>query len=151
MAGEEQGSVWPLPKFYFSVDLGDPGTVSFQEVSGLDTESTPIEYRAGDNKAFSVIKMPGLIETGNVTLRKGVFVNDNKFWPWFDQIKLNTIKRQAVTISLLDQEGSPTMVWKLTNAFPIKITGTDLKSKGNEVAVETLELAHEKLAIENGG
>lgn len=150
MAGEEQGSIWPLPKFYFSVDLGDPGTVSFQEVSGLDTETTPIEYRAGDNKEFSVVKMPGLVKTGNVTLKKGVFVSDNKFWDWFDQIKLNTVKRQAVTISLLDQEGSPTMVWKLTNAFPTKITGTDLKSEGNEVAVETLEIAHEKLTIENG-
>ena len=84
-------------------------------------------------------------------MKKGVFVNDNKFWDWFDQIKLNTIKRQAVTISLLDQEGSPTMVWKLANAFPTKITGTDLKSEGNEVAVETLEIAHEKLTIENGG
>lgn len=151
MAGESQDNVWPLPKFYFSVEITDVGKISFQEVSGLDTEAEPIQYRAGDNKVWSVIKMPGLIKTGNVTLKKGVFVNDNKFWSWFDQIKMNTIKRQAVTISLLDQEGSPTMVWKLANAWPTKITGTDLKSEGNEVAVETLEIAHEMLTIENGG
>lgn len=149
-AGDKQGATWPLPKFYFSVNLGDPGQIPFQEVSGLDTESEVITYRAGDNKAFNVIKMPGLIKTGNVTLKKGIFVNDNRFWSWFSQIKQNIIKRQSVVISLLDQEAKPTMVWKLQNAFPTKIVGTDLKSDGNEVAVETLELAHEKLTIENG-
>lgn len=149
-AGDKQGATWPLPKFYFSVNLGDPGQIPFQEVSGLDTEAEPITYRAGDNKAFNVIKMPGLIKSGNVTLKKGIFVNDNRFWKWFEDVKMNTIKRQAVVISLLDETGKPTMVWKLANAWPTKITGTDMKSDGNEVAIETLELAHEKLTIENG-
>ena len=150
MAGEAQNNVWPLPKFYFSVDITDVGKISFQEVTGLNTEAAPIEYRAGDSKQWSVIKMPGLVKTGNVTMKKGVFVGDNKFFKWFAQNQLNTIKRQSVTISLLDQEGNPTMVWKLTNAWPTKITGTDLKSDGNEVAIETLEIAHERLTIENG-
>jgi len=152
MAGEEQGSVWPpLPKFYFSVEILDVGKISFQEVSGLDTEAQAIEYRAGDSKQFSVVKMPGLMKSDNVTLKKGIFVNDNRFWDWFSQIKMNTIKRQSVTISLLDQEATPTMVWKLENAWPTKITGTDLKSDGNEVAIETMEIAHEGLTIENRG
>lgn len=151
MAGEEQGNVWPLPKFYFTVEISDVGKIPFQEVSGLDIEAQAIEYRAGDSKLFSTIKMPGLVKTGNVTVKKGIFVNDNRFWDWYSQIKMNTIKRQSVTISLLDQEASPTMVWKLSNAWPNKITGTDLKSDGNEVAVETMEITHEGLTIENGG
>ncbi len=151
-SGEKQNNVWPLPKFYFSVTISGVGdNLPFQEVTGLDTEAQPIEYRAGNSKGWNVIKMPGLIKTGNVTLKKGVFVNDNKFWTWYEKIQLNTIKRETVTISLLDQETKPTMVWTLANAFPTKITGTDLKSDGNEVAVETLEIAHEKLTIANGG
>ena len=149
MTGEAQDDVWPLPKFYFSVDITDVGKISFQEVTGLSTETTPIEYRTGESKQWSVIKMPGLIKTSNVTLKKGVFVGDNKFFDWFAQIQLNTVKRQSVTISLLDQTGAPTMVWKLANAWPAKITGTDLKADGNEVAIETLELAHEGLTIES--
>jgi len=78
-----------------------------------------------------------------------VFKSDNKFWAWFSTIKMNTIKRQPLTISLLDEAGKPTMVWKLQNAWPTKITGTDLKSTGNEVAVETIEIAHEGLTVEN--
>lgn len=151
MAGEEQNNVWPLPKFYFTVEISDVGKIPFQEVTGLDIEAQAIEYRAGDSKLFSTIKMPGLVKTSNVTVKKGIFVNDNKFWDWYSQIKMNTIKRQSVTISLLDQEANPTMVWKLSNAWPNKITGTDLKSDGNEVAVETMEITHEGLTIENGG
>lgn len=148
MAGEAQDNVWPLPKFFFQVKLGDT-EVAFQEVSGLDIEAQIIEYRHGNSPEFSTIKMPGIKKTGNVTLKKGVFVKDNAFWDWFNQIKMNTIERKTVVISLLDEGGSPTMVWTLNNAWPTKITGTDMKSDGNEVAVETIEVAHEGLTIEN--
>jgi phage tail-like protein len=150
--GSQQGNTWPLPKFYFKVNLGSQdSTVSFQEVSGLETETQIIEYRHSDSKQFSTIKMPGIAKTGNVTLKKGIFVNDNNFWKWYDAIKMNTIKRETVVIQLLDESAKPTMTWTLTNAWPTKITGTDLKSDANEVAVETLELAHEGLTIANGG
>lgn len=84
-------------------------------------------------------------------MKKGVYKGDNKFWDWFNEIKMNTIKRVPVTISLLDEEGAPTMVWTLANAWPTKITGTDLKSDGNEVAIETIEIVHEGVTIENAG
>ncbi|MGD0720200.1 MAG: phage tail protein [Roseiarcus sp.] len=148
--GSAQGSTWPLPKFYFSVDIADVGTnLPFQEVTGLDTEAQVIEYRAGNSKAFSTIKMPGIVKSGNVTLKKGVFVKDNKFWDWYNQRKMNLIKRSAITIKLLDQDANPTMTWTLTNAWPTKITSTDLKADGNEVAVETIEIAHEGVTIAN--
>jgi len=151
MADEGSGqstSVWPLPKFHFQVKW-DAEVMSFQEVSGLDMEAQIIEYRNGDSKEFSTTKMPGIKKFGNVTMKKGVFKSDNKFWDWFNEIKMNTIKRKPVTISLLDEEGSATMVWTLANAWPTKITGTDLKSDGNEVAIETIEIAHDGLTIEN--
>lgn len=139
-------TVWPLPKFHFEVKWDD-AVMSFQEVSGLDIEAQPIEYRSGDNPVFSTIKMPGIVKSGNVTMKKGIYKSDNKFWDWYNEIKMNTIKRKAVTISLLDEAGAPTMVWTLANAWPTKITGTDLKSDGNEVAVESIEIAHEGLTI----
>lgn len=147
MAGDTQNNVWPLPKFYFSVTGLPGGPVSFQEVSGLDSEARIIEYRHGDNPSFYPIKMPGLGKVGNVTMRKGIFVSDTSLWTWFNQIKMNTIARVTVVINLLDQTGAPKMVWTLNNAWPTKITGTDMKSEGNEVAVESIEVAYETLAI----
>ena len=109
-------TIWPLPKFYFQVKW-DTEVMSFQEVSGLDIEAQIIEYRHGDNPVFSTIKMPGMVQSSNVTMKKGVFKSDNSFWDWYNQIKMNTIARKPVTISLLDEAGDPTMVWTLTNAY----------------------------------
>lgn len=147
MAGEVQDSNWPLPKFYFSVTLGDNDKVSFQEVDGLESETQVIEYRHGNSPIFAPIKMPGLAKVGNVTMRKGIFVNNNVFWDWYSEIKLNTIKRRTVVINLLDETGNPKMVWTLNNAFPTKVSGTDLKSEGNEVAVESIDIAYETLKV----
>lgn len=102
---------WPLPKFYFEVKFDGKDEMHFQEISGLDMESQPIEYRVGNNKQFAPLKMPGLKEFSDVTLKKGVLKGDNKFFDWFRDTKLNTIKRKQTTISLLDETGAPTMVW----------------------------------------
>ena len=84
-----------------------------------------------------------------MTMKKGIFKSDNKFGDWLSEIKMNTIKRMPITISLLDEAGAPTMTWTLTNAWPTKITGPDLKSDGNEVAIETIEIFHEGITITN--
>lgn len=141
-------TIWPVPTFYFEV-IWDSQVMSFQEVSGLDVTSQVIEHRSGDSKEFSTVKMPGIAKFGNVTMKKGVCKSDNTFWEWFNQIKMNTIKRVPVTIRLLDVTGAPTMVWTLDNAWPTKITGIDLQADGNEVAIETIEIAHEGLTITN--
>lgn len=147
--GSAQDNIWPLPKFYFQVKW-DSEVMQFQEVSGLNIEAQVIEYRHGDSPVHSTIKMPGLKKYGNVTMKKGVFAKDNKFWLWLNDIKLNTIKRKVITISLLDEGNNPTMVWTLNNAWPTKVTGTDLKSNGNEVAVESIDIAFETMTIANG-
>lgn len=150
MAGEKQDNNWPLPKFYFMVDWGSTTNIPFQEVSGLDIEAQPISYRHGNSPVFSEINMPGIVKNSNVTMKKGVFANDNSFWDWYNKIKMNTIERQNVVIKLLDESGSPTMTWTLNNAWPTKISSTDLKSDANEVAVESIEIMHEGLTIANG-
>lgn len=149
--GSAEGKTWPMPKFRFEVDLGtELKGVAFQEVSGMDKEVQIIEYRASNSTLFSTIKMPGIVKYGNITMKRGVFVNDNNFWKWMDEIEMNTIKRRTILIKLLDEKGSVTMQWQLNNAWPTKITGTDLKSDANEVAVDTLEIAHEQLVVKNG-
>ncbi len=147
----QENTKWPMPKFRFEVDFGpELKGVAFQEVSGMDKEVQVIEYRHSESTSFEPIKMPGIARYGNVTMKRGVFVNNDTFWKWMSEIKMNTIKRQTVLIKLLDENGKVTMQWQLNNAWPTKITATDLKSDGNEVAIDTLEIAHEQLVVTNG-
>lgn len=138
---------YPLVKFHFQVEWG--GTkIGFSEVSGLDVETEAIEYRHGASPEFSKIKMPGMQKYSNITLKRGSFQSDNEFYEWWNTVKLNTIDRRDITISLLNEEHEPLIVWKVKSAWPLKVQSTDLKADGNEVAIETIELAHEGLTIE---
>jgi len=138
---------YPLPKFHFQVEWGG-SKIGFSEVTGLGVETEVIEYRSGDMKDYAKTKMPGMQKFGNITLKRGVFQTDNEFYKWWNTVKLNEIERRDLIISLLDSEHNPRVVWKVRNAWPVKIQSTDLKADGNEVAIETLEVAHEGLTIE---
>ncbi|MDO3694790.1 phage tail protein [Wenyingzhuangia sp. chi5] len=149
--GSKEGANWPIPKFRFKVDLGtELKEIFFQDVSGMDVESQVIEYRKSNSKLFSTIKTPGIVKNGNVVMKRGVFLNNNAFLDFRSQIAMNTIKRRTIIIQLLNENNEVTMQWQLNNAWPTKITSTNLESDGNEVAVDTLEIAHEELIITNG-
>ena len=109
-----------------------------------------IEYRHGNSPNHSKIKMPGLLKYADVTLKKGVFADDNQFYEWMSQISLNTYERLTVVIRLLDETATPRMTWTLTNAFPLKVTPTDMNSQSSEAGIETLVLAHEGMVQEVG-
>lgn len=140
---------YPLPKFHFLVDWAG-ARIGFTEVTGLTIESEVIEYREGSSPEYSKIKMPGLRKFSNITLKRGVFTADNEYYEWFDKVKLNTHQRRDLTISLLNEEHVPVVIWKVKSAWPVKIQSPDLKSDANEAAIESIEIAHEGLVIENG-
>ncbi|MGV3609520.1 MAG: phage tail protein [Fluviicola sp.] len=139
---------YPLSKFHFQVEWG--GTkIGFTEISGLDSEVEVIEYRQGASPEYSKIKMPGLHKFSNITLKRGMFQGDNEYYEWLNSIQMNTVERRDITISLLNQDHEPIVVWKVRNAFPTKVQSTDLKADGNEVAIESMEIVHEGLSIQN--
>ena len=146
---------YPLPKFHFQVDWG--GTlIGFTEVSGLDVETEPIEYRHGASPEYHKTKQPGLTKYSNITLKRGTFKSDNEFYNWWNETKLfeednspGSKFRRDITIKLLNEKHEPIVVWKVKRAWPIKVQSTDLKADGNEIAIESVELVHEGLVIQN--
>lgn len=146
---------YPLPKFHFQVEWG--GTkIGFTEVSGLDVETEIIEYRHGASPEFSKTKQPGMQKYSNITMKRGVFASDNEFYDWWKGTvrfeeggSTGSIYRRDITISLLNENHEPVMVWKVKKAWPTKVQPTDLKADGNEIAIESIELAHEGLTIQN--
>ena len=136
------------PQFSFSVRLGDDKDVTFQEVIGLQAEAKAIEYRHGNSANFSPVKMPGLSSVGHVTMKKGVVAKGTELFEWcLDVKKGESFTRRVVEISLLDEDGRPKMTWTLNNAWPTQVTGTDLKSDGNEIRVESIDIAFETLEV----
>lgn len=141
---------YPLPVFHFMVEWG--GTkIGFTEVSGLNVETEVIEYRHGASPEHSAQKMPGIISYENITMKRGIFNGDNEYFDWLKTIQLNKVERRDIMVSLLNEEHEPVMVWKIRNAFPVKIESPELNAEGSEVAIESLEIAHEGLTIENEG
>lgn len=146
-----------LRTFQFSVEIEGKTIAQFSEVSGFDVTYDPIEYRAGDSTAYTTQKFPGLAKYGNVTLKRGVLVTDegqgaadNEFFEWIKQNVDGTYhKVETITINLMDPAvkdvTTPVATWQLVNAWPTKYTGPDLKGDASELAMETLELAHEGL------
>lgn len=144
---------YPLTKFHFQVEWGEGGNTDeqdlrFTEVSGLDVEIEMIEYRDGNNPEYSKVKMPGMVKYSNVTLKRGMFKGLGTYGAWYNTIVMNQVERRTVTIKMLNEEHQPVVTWRLNNAWPVKIQSTDLKGDGNEVAIESMELAHEGLTTE---
>ncbi|MEM8901564.1 MAG: phage tail protein [Bacteroidota bacterium] len=151
-------AAYPIPKFRFQAEFETPdGPVraGFTEISGLDKETEIIEYREGSDKTKYKRIILGLNKSSRVTMKRGIFNDDatkKQFYQWWaSTINLQTTEgaQRDVIIKLLDEEANPVIVWKLNKAIAVKMQSTDLKSDGNEVAIESLELAHEGLTIQD--
>lgn len=138
---------YPLPKFHFEVEIGG-NTLGFTEVTGLDKQIDVIEYREGQAKTYSKIKMPGMQKYSNITLKRGTFVGKTEYYDWLKTVDmLGNTERRDMTIKLLNENHEPVFTWKALNAFPVKVQASDLKADGNEIAIETIEIAHEGLSL----
>jgi phage tail-like protein len=138
---------YPLPRFHFQVDWGG-AKISFTEVTGLVMEREKIEYRHSDSKDFHKIAMPGLPKNNNITMKRGKFEGDFDYNTWFEEVSNDRVNgRRDVVIRLLDEKHAPVAAWSATRCFPVKITAPDLKSDANEIAVESMEVAHEGLKL----
>lgn len=140
----------PYLQFNFAVDLGQGIAAGFQEVSGIGMEVTVTEYRNGNELTNNVRKLTGLNKATDVTLKRGA-IGVLDLYQWLSDIRdgKNTGIRQRVSISLVSEDRSQTaFTWHLRNARIIKYTGGPLNAKGNDVAMEELVLAYERLEMD---
>ncbi len=138
---------YPIGAYHFEVGWG--GTrVGFSEVSGLEIEHDVIEYREGASPEYGSQKIPGRPRYRNLVLERGMVPGDNEFFEWLRTIRLNEVERRDLTISLLNEEHSPAVVWRAKGAFPVRLSGPKLSATHSKVAIETLEVAHEGLVVE---
>lgn len=138
----------PYAAFNFTVEIDGVTTAGFNEVSGLDTETDVIEYRTGERENI-VTKLPGLKKNPNIVLKRG-FTNNDELWNWRKAVMDGKTQRRSGTIVLHNEAREPALRWNFREGWPSKLQGPAMNAKNNEVAIETLEIAHEGLEFVAG-
>lgn len=122
---------------------------SFSEITGLDMEVAAIDYRTG-SEDIVVRKLPGLKKFPNLVLKRGI-IGDLALWNWilkFARGEATKDDRRTGHIELLDENHQTVMTWTFQRALPVKFAGPQMNATKNEVALESLDIAHEGLYID---
>ncbi len=139
-------ATYPYGKFRYKVEIDGIAAGGFSEVTGFDASIDVMEYREGD-MVQTPMKIPGLKKYGNITLKKGL-ADSKALYDWLAVGVTGEVKRTTLTITLLDAAEKAVASWRVINAWPVKYTGPDFNATSSEVAVETLEVAHEGMTRE---
>jgi phage tail-like protein len=132
----------PLTSFNFLIQIDNITRAAFHECSGFNSVIDLIEHREGG--APSPLKLPGLTKYGNLVLRRGV-TDDRELYEWHLAAVNGDVQRRSGSIVVLDRRGQETARWNFYDAWPQRWEGPALNSEGSDVAIETLELAVERL------
>ena len=133
----------PYRGYNFRLEIDGIERGGFREVSGLDSSQDPIEYREGIDPLHAR-KMPGLNKYSNISLKWGT-TDDASLWEWRKKAIDGKVERKNGSIILINDAGEDKTRWNFHNGYPSKWTGPSFNATGNEVAIETLEIAHEGL------
>jgi phage tail-like protein len=136
----------PFVSFNFTVEIDGIIRASFREVSGLDSSVDVLEYREGGD-LLSSRKLPGRAKYANIVLRWGM-ANDTDLYVWHRQWLSGdpAATRRGGSIVLLDRQLQEQARWNFQRAWPARWTGPAFNAEGSDLAIETLELAHEGVA-----
>lgn len=134
----------PIRNFRFKIEMGESLGGGFSEVSGFDLSIDVVKYHE-DGQPMTPTRQPGLIKYSNITLKAGI-VNQG-LYTWIIQCVGGSIERKTIVLNAYGEEDADTVIasWSIENAWPVKYTAPDFNVTGNDVAVESLELAHESL------
>jgi phage tail-like protein len=137
-------ALFPYRKFRFRLEIEGISVASFSEVTGFDASIDVVEYRDGDAPVMTARKLPGLVKYGNITFKWGLTDNMDMY-NWLAAAVTGDVTQKTITITLINEGGEDKASWTCINAWPIRYTAPDFSSTASEVAIETMEVAHEGL------
>lgn len=140
------GRTDPYGAFNFIVEIDGVAAGGFREVSGLESSVDVIEYRNGSDDT-TVRKLPGLKKYSNVVLKRGLS-NDHALWNWYQTILQGQVDRRSMVVVVLNEAREPAVRFELRNAWPCRWSGPDLDAGRSAVAIETLEICHEGVELD---
>jgi phage tail-like protein len=134
----------PYGNYNFRVEIDGIDRAAFQQVSGFDSTIDVVEHREGGDATMR--KLPGMTKYSNITLKWGI-TDDRELYDWHRRIvngaARREIERKNGSIVLFDRGGAEVARWNFFRAWPTKWDGPDFDAEKSDVAIESLELAHE--------
>jgi phage tail-like protein len=134
---------YPYVNFNFLVEIDGIRRAAFQECSGIDSSVDVIEHREGGENT-TTRKLPGMTKFSNIVLKRGL-TDDLDLFTWHRRVVEGRTERRNGSIVLLDRMGQEVARWNFVRAWPARWDGPSLTAEGSDVAVESLEIAHEGL------
>jgi phage tail-like protein len=136
----------PYLNFNFLVEI-DGNTITTVTEADIPEGTIEIaEYREGGERQNTGRRLPGRVTFGNLILRRG-FTVDRTFFDWWRAVADGDLDRRNVSVVLRDQRGQQVARWNFRNALPTKYDGPSFRARGNEIAIESLELAVEGMEL----
>ncbi len=134
-------ATYPHGRFRYKVEIDGLEAGGFSEATGFDASIDVIEYREGD-MVQTPMKIPGLKKYGNITLKQGV-ADSMVMYEWMIAGVEGEVERKTITITILDETETAAASWQVINAWPTKYTAPDFNATSSEIAIESMEIAHE--------
>jgi phage tail-like protein len=121
--------------------IADVALGGFSECSGLEMSLQVEEYKEGGRNG-AVLKFPTRVTWTNITLKKGIGVS-TALWDWHYGFVQGQGRRRDGIIALMNSQRVPNNIWYFQRGLPVKYTGPSLNATQNNVAIESIEIAHE--------
>jgi phage tail-like protein len=133
----------PLPVFSFWVDLGMGGQAYFKGVAGLRYETEVVPVRAGgvNDTTYNLV---GATKWTNLVFKQG-FTKSSALIQWRQEWMQGKMNRIGGTITQLDTALQPKAQWTFVRGWPCKWDIAEFDASKSELAIETLEIAHDGL------
>jgi phage tail-like protein len=135
-----------LSSFQVAITFDGMATAYFRSVSGLSVEIEVVEFREGGQNEVTH-KLPGRVKYPNIVLKQGFTGTPSDLLKWTLRIAAGTTEAKNGSIAVYDAKGQPVATYTIANAWPVKWEGPDFDASSNEVAIETIEIAHEGLRL----
>jgi phage tail-like protein len=119
---------------------------TFKKCGGISTKHDIItETKVKDGKVI-VFKQPGQLKVGDITLERG-YTDNMDIYAWRDLIVNGEVdkNRKNCTLLMYNQKDEPVAKWELFDCWPSELSGPDMDATSNDVAVEKLVLACERI------
>lgn len=136
----------PYRGFNFEVQIDNTVVAGFRECSGLSFDTDPVEYREGTDRPLHVRKLTGLRKFANIVLKRG-FTDSDVLWLWYKNLLNGKSDRRNGSIVLRDEEHKDVLRWEFENGWITKWEGPTLNATGNDVAIENIEIAVERVEM----